>query len=152
MDLSALREELTVWRRVAASGGSYDMNRMVALSLLAIRREEARERGMLCAPAAMSNAAPRASTALTTSSPMSYTISPGDNRSSWPPEPVPVPQPPTPVLDELRRALRTVRDEEESDALCTIPGGGRVMQRAAKDGGTECAVYSEAPRRPCCMT
>eukprot|EP00965_Chrysotila_dentata_P049990 1656526-Pleurochrysis_carterae.AAC.1 len=43
MDLSALREQLTVWRRAAASGGSYDMNRMVALSV-AIRREEARAR------------------------------------------------------------------------------------------------------------
>eukprot|EP00965_Chrysotila_dentata_P187673 6172281-Pleurochrysis_carterae.AAC.1 len=79
MDLSALREELTVWRRVAASCGSYDMNRMVALFIV-IRREEARERVMLCAPAAMSNAAPRASAALTASSPRSYAISPGDNR------------------------------------------------------------------------
>eukprot|EP00965_Chrysotila_dentata_P152562 5041733-Pleurochrysis_carterae.AAC.1 len=109
MALSALREELAVWRCLAASGGSYDMNRTFASSV-AIRREEARKRGLLFAPAAMSNTAPCASTALTTRSPMSYAISPGDNRSSWPPEPVHVPPPPAPVLDELRRALRTVRD------------------------------------------
>eukprot|EP00965_Chrysotila_dentata_P219241 6191014-Pleurochrysis_carterae.AAC.2 len=31
-------------------------------------------------------------------------------------------------------------------------GGGARLARDAKDGGTECAVYSEAPRRPCCRT
>eukprot|EP00965_Chrysotila_dentata_P069619 2299527-Pleurochrysis_carterae.AAC.2 len=86
------------------------MNRMIALSV-AIRLEDARECGMLSAPAAMPNAAPRTFTALTTSSPMSYAISPGDNRSSWPPEPVHLPPPPSPVLDELRRALCAIREE-----------------------------------------
>eukprot|EP00965_Chrysotila_dentata_P072115 2382757-Pleurochrysis_carterae.AAC.1 len=59
---------------------------------------------------------------------MSQKPPPGDNRFSWPPGPIHVPPPPTLVLDELGRALRAAREEEESNALRTI--GSR--------GGKEC--------------
>eukprot|EP00965_Chrysotila_dentata_P149830 4947673-Pleurochrysis_carterae.AAC.1 len=56
---------------------------------------------------------PAAASAAVASSPMSQATPPGDNRFSWPPGPIHVPPPPTPVLDELRRALRAAREEEE---------------------------------------
>eukprot|EP00965_Chrysotila_dentata_P101569 3353453-Pleurochrysis_carterae.AAC.1 len=55
---------------------------------------------------------------------MSQATPPGDNRLSWPPKPIHVPPPPTPVLHELGRAPRVAREEEESDALRTIGRGG----------------------------
>eukprot|EP00965_Chrysotila_dentata_P029334 974624-Pleurochrysis_carterae.AAC.1 len=55
---------------------------------------------------------------------MSQATPPGDNRFSWPPEPIHVPPPPTPVFNELGRALRAAREEEESDVLRTIGRGG----------------------------
>eukprot|EP00965_Chrysotila_dentata_P147972 4884455-Pleurochrysis_carterae.AAC.1 len=70
---------------------------------------------------------------------MSQATPPGDNRLSWPPEPIHVPPPPTLILHELGRALRAAREEEESDALRTI-GGGREWCGAQ---------FAEAPRRLC---
>eukprot|EP00965_Chrysotila_dentata_P024212 802138-Pleurochrysis_carterae.AAC.1 len=97
----------------------------------------------------MSNRTPRASTALIAASPMSYTISPGDNRSSWPPKPVHIPPLPTPVLDKLMRALRTAQDEEVSDALCTR-GGGEESDAARNTHEMQITAQLNAPctRRP----
>eukprot|EP00965_Chrysotila_dentata_P141124 4664533-Pleurochrysis_carterae.AAC.1 len=144
LNLSKLLRELSLLLHAAAIGRDYDANRMIAIATT-IHREMAQERGWSSAPAATTTAflpasvmlatgvatsapataaksvatnllIPAAASAAVTSSPMSQATPPGDNRSTWPPGPIHVPTPPTPVLDELKRALRATREE--------VRGGG----------------------------
>eukprot|EP00965_Chrysotila_dentata_P083339 2749328-Pleurochrysis_carterae.AAC.2 len=125
----------------AAIGGDYDADRMSALATT-LQQETAREHGRSFAPAANTSThvmlasvlrttavssstpataaasvatsalVPAAASAAVASSPTFHATSPDGKRTSWPPEPIHVPPPPPPVLDESRRALHAVQEEE----------------------------------------
>eukprot|EP00965_Chrysotila_dentata_P156426 5168493-Pleurochrysis_carterae.AAC.1 len=94
--------------------------------------------GSVSAPVAASFSAVPAPSVTFASTPLS------PRPATWPSATSVAPQspPPTPVVDELRRALRAAREEEGSGALRPIGGGRRVMRRAIRGG----------PRRLCCTT
>eukprot|EP00965_Chrysotila_dentata_P245325 6206487-Pleurochrysis_carterae.AAC.1 len=84
-----------------------------------------------------------AASAAVASSPMFHTTSPGDDRTSWPPEPTLVPPPPPPVLDELRRALYAVQEEEGLESTrenTSTPIRDPVLQRDSRQ------VHHQGPR------
>eukprot|EP00965_Chrysotila_dentata_P257134 6212779-Pleurochrysis_carterae.AAC.1 len=137
LNLSELAGELSLLAHAAEIGEDYDADRMIAVTTT-FKREMAQKREWPSAPAATSTAVlpasvmhaigfasstpataadsvatntliPAAASATVASFPMSKATPLGDNHLSWPPEAVHVPPPPTPVLDDLRRALRVAR-------------------------------------------
>eukprot|EP00965_Chrysotila_dentata_P175594 5796830-Pleurochrysis_carterae.AAC.1 len=134
LNLGELLRELSLLLYAAAIGRDHDADRKIAIATT-IQRETAQECGWSSAPAATSTAVlpasvmhtigvasstpataaesvatnmliPAAASAAVASSSISQATPPGDNRSTWPPGPIHVPLPLTPVLDELMRALR----------------------------------------------
>eukprot|EP00965_Chrysotila_dentata_P226096 6195192-Pleurochrysis_carterae.AAC.1 len=85
---------------------------------------------------------PAAASATAASSPMSQGTSPGDKRFSWPPEPVHVPPPPTPVVDDFRRVLRVAREDEEKTEL-NAPCTRRLLAGPAVRRNSRLATTSE---------
>eukprot|EP00965_Chrysotila_dentata_P162620 5369589-Pleurochrysis_carterae.AAC.1 len=135
-------------------------------------RETARQRGMPSVPAATSTTVLPASalrtrvvgsstptttaasvatgtfvlaavSAAVASSPMFHATSPGDDRTSWPPEPTRAPPPPPPELHELRCALHAIREEEGLE-----PTAREYTRKPVRDPVVQHDSRSSAPSRP----